>query len=467
MTDELLTIDHAFADLLLPNGLEADKLLLARLLSSHRLGHLCLKEDDLPDFMSIPVKKEDDRLYLLRNWKIEEQILRHLKRLLYAPPKALSHSVPELNSEQQAALQNALTLPLSIIAGGPGTGKTFTAMQIAKTYLALGKKQIILAAPTGKAATHLASKLGLSGMTLHALLSSGPKEEEWLRADLILIDESSMIDASLFARLLSIIETGTPLVLMGDPHQLPAVEGGSIFADFVSTSLIPQVHLSQSLRAEKRELLELAQTILAGNSVPVIELTDHELIWEKVKDFVPLPSTEEPDLDHIWKQLSLFRLLSALRKGPFGTEALNQMIYGRLLESAQKGDLLPIPILITQNDQTTGLCNGDVGLLLHKIGEPAPERVFFEDGRTFWRSELPRYEKAYVLSVHKSQGSEYEQVVVIVPEGAENFGRELLYTAVTRARKSASILSTKKRIDQMLSQVSGKISGLPAKLISC
>lgn len=435
----LLEVDLAYAALHASEEKEAAH--HAALIAMARRGHLAYTKEALESLSPILAALARDFGQLPKFAHLEKELLAHIKRLLSykekAPPTIDS---PWLTAEQKKAVENGLAKPLSLITGGPGTGKTFTAAEIAKAH----EGKVLLAAPTGKAARHLKSKIDAPATTLHSLL-----REKTLDADLVIVDESSMIPPNLFLRLFEAIQEGTTLILMGDVHQLPAVEGGSLFADLIDLSLIPTTRLTYCMRSDLKEILETASQILEGKppSIPLLKLgfednnldALYENLWSHTKDLFPKSWCEE---------INSFRILSTLRRGPLGVDALNQFFYEKFAPSATE-----VPILILQNDPKTGLCNGDVGVLLNE-----KEAFFPENGARFPASELPPYEYAYCLSVHKAQGSEYDHVLVLVPEGSEVFGREVLYTAVTRAKHKLEIDGAPTQIERALAQSSRKLS---------
>ncbi len=488
----LLTIDCAFAENATSVG---EAMLLAALFAFYRFGHLCLEinESDIAPSLKLLVSdaeewekeirlvkespfvlRENNRFYLPKIWQHEENFIKETKRLLKGSflPLSLKSSKEGLTDQQQQAIKNA-GHPLSLIAGGPGTGKSFTAIEIAKAFLENGKNAIFFAAPTGKAAANLEKRFPeIPTSTLHSLLGVLSQrhfqtEPPWIHVDLLLVDECSMIDPALFARLMKSIRQETRLVLMGDPHQLPAIEGGSFFADLLRSNAIPSTILTHPFRFERQELVDLSRAVLEVD-MSRISATDfppssnaEEWIWERVKSHFPKASSSPIEKA---EKVNNFRILTALRKGPFGVDALNQTLMSRFRSFSRFGEYLPIPILIGQNDVRTGLRNGDMGVLVHQIGSHENDYALFENGRRFLKGELPKFEYAYATSVHKSQGSEYEEVLVLLPEGSEVFGRELLYTAVTRAKSRVEIVGDSIRIKSMLGQGSGKISGVCDKL---
>ncbi|MBS0628355.1 MAG: exodeoxyribonuclease V subunit alpha, partial [Verrucomicrobia bacterium] len=443
-----------------------------------------LDETRLP---SSPLCLFENRLYLQKNWVLEKEFLNQIKRLqernpfLNLNPLEISSSC---NKEQALALQKALSSPISVISGGPGTGKTFTAIEIVRAFfkaLPEGEKDLVrvrLAAPTGKAAAllekNMMGKLGsLSGVTcgtLHSFLKVGFQQDTFKRsffADLLLIDESSMLDAKLFVRLLSSLQEGGRVVLMGDKDQLPPVESGGFFADLIDlaeTLNIPVTLLQKSVRVEKIELQNLAEIILKQDFEKIREREEvkivtsfkdksiKEVLEKECRTHFSFPYQESCNfLEHL-KGMEKFRILSPIRKGPFGVDALNQMILKAFIHNRLSEDKLICPILITENDATRSLMNGDTGILVAKISSlkkgifTAEDRAYFfskeqeDQTREFSATVLPLFTFAYCLSVHKSQGSEYESVLVMLPPGSEKFGKEVLYTAVTRAKKKVFLI---------------------------
>ena len=426
----LLAIDVAYAELQVQSGDEKELALHAALLAAAREGHLCLEKTIIDD-PALSALLPEGRHYLPKYAEVEDKIVAEVKRLLQLPPKDITSFA---KTKQERAIENALMHPLSLVTGGPGTGKTYTATQIVKAF----DTSTIVAAPTGKAAAHLIAKLKYpaKGGTLHSLLLG-----ETLDAKLVIVDECTMIDPFLFARLLSAIGPETSLVLIGDVHQLPAVEGGSVFADLIDSKKIPTTTLSKCFRSDRKEILDLATAILQGNveDMRTIDLgfsegnleKIYQKFWQYVKE----------------KDFSNFRILSTLRKGPLGVDALNRFLFEKLQPTAEE-----FPIMITRNDRRTGFSNGETGIL-------KGDTAIFGD-QQFHLHELPTYEYAYCLSVHKSQGSEYDDVLFLVPDGSENFGKEVLYTAVTRAKHSLAIDGNPEQIAAALRLSSRKISGI-------
>lgn len=555
----LLFIDLAIAKMLLKNHKSASEdaaAFLCKLVAAARQGHLCVKiegekifpassdllEDpkvaetleqmaergfkELPKellytanepFSLRPLYREGNHIYLQKNAFFENRFMYHLHRIcsykssgkLEAP--SLSS---QLNQKQKEAVEMALSSNISLITGGPGTGKTFTAAQIVKTYLHFQKKdpRIILAAPTGKAAAHLEKNVRkalptdarLRSGTLHMLLSIKSSEDMLktaapLHADLIVVDEASMIDARLFSYFLSSIEEGSRVVLMGDKDQLPPVDNGSLFADLVDLSLkgafIACAELKDCLRSDRRQILDFAAAVNAReldkiqeilkNEDPSLQRTTlfsgvkslkkaYEGLWQFAKPRFPDANAVSIDPSILLQKFDQFRILSCMRKGPVGVDAINSFFVEKYLSEVLVDEYLACPILISKNDYTLELFNGDVGVLLQRKKKSG--RMFDEEDMAYFYDKsstsvrkipalmLPSFEYAYCLSVHKSQGSEYDQVLILAPEGSGAFGKEVLYTAATRAKSSVFIDTEDDVLKKLIYRSSRKISGLHARL---
>ena len=461
--------------------------------------------------------------YLQRNWVYETEILKHLERLnthLPAIPLSFSNIDSRLNLAQKKGIENAMKYSLSLLTGGPGTGKTFTATELVKACLhcfPLDRQlRIILTAPTGKAVSQLEGNLkeGLSSQvsiragTLHALLGikSHLYEEEKvaaLFADLIIVDECSMIDAKIFSQLLACIPVGARLILIGDQDQLPPIEAGSIFADLLEADAFPSSHLTECLRSDRKEILTLSHHIKQGNADAAFQSLNHEGIavdssihwipleenkrvpvqvcgnlWEQYHDRFTAHCLQKPLPEQIFNSFGHFALLSSMRQGPLGVDAINRYFLYQSLKKVPQGSWWLAPFMITRNDYELGVYNGDLGVLVRKITDHFSLRQFDLDDYALLSDRkggfkqiaalnLPSFEYSYCLSVHKSQGSEYDEACILIPPGSESFGREVLYTAVTRARHKVTLMCHKEVFLKTMTSSSRKTSGLVSRLRSC
>ena len=382
-----------------------------------------------------------------------------------------SIQLPErLELEQASAIRHALSSPLSCIFGGPGTGKTYTAGIFLQCFLRAYPKnelpflRIALAGPTGKATANLEKsiqhalgkeyetfKKQIDVKTLHALLgmrrfTSKREVPTFLPYQLYIVDESSMVDVSLMAEFLAHVRTGAKVLFLGDPYQLPPVEPGEIFSDFVKKENVGG--LTKCLRTDLAVILQLASYVKEGNAEQTVELLvrgDSAATFHCIDNPQTLKKSFENEKERFSKiftkllaqkidpkqllvELNQFRLLSPLQDGPWGVKTLNRYFHHPLE-----------PVMISQNDYQLNLMNGEIGVLEKEAGY-----AFFlgkkeEEVRKVPAILLSTSERAYALSVHKSQGSEFDHVVLFLPPGSEVFGRKMLYTAITRARKKIEI----------------------------
>lgn len=478
-----------------------------------------------------PLCREGDHFYLQRYWIFETIFLKCLKKHLKTPPiltldaESIKQTLDRLCQEkvlldQQAqAIRQGCLNSLTLVAGGPGTGKTYTAGHLIKVFwqhLSEEQKkscQIVLAAPTGKAAANLQSSLSrvvvalngfppMQAQTLHSLLGIKQgfscQETKRLTADLIIVDESSMMDIRMMACLFESLKPGSRLVLLGDQHQLSSVEAGSVFVDLIQLQQtycdlnIPFVSLSICLRTELKSLIDFAQLINEGLAQEVLNDLDQPNHQGIKRLHLPLDkkAAQRQFLNHVSpyflslikaeqrpeQLLNLFqgiRLLSPIRKGPFGVEALNRLIWQKLCQNISINGWIAIPIIIVMNDYRQKLFNGETGVLIRRLPLQLigvedyalfPSRQ--EDGEVRRLSALilPKYEFAYCLSVHKSQGSEFDHVVLVLPEGSELFGREVFYTAITRARKSVEVYGSDAVILKTVLQQGVRLSGIEKRM---
>ena len=542
--DEGTYIDSVLVEQLLQDHPEIDEKvasLIYRLSAAAREGHLCLEytdadldslnfppslvthysADHLNDssFPTTPLCRFENLFYLQRYWVQETLFIKSLLRMIEFSPtlKIEAFKVQErlnvlqnekkLLPEQAQAILAASQQSLTIISGGPGTGKTYTAGLLFNILWSLvenpEKCQTAFAAPTGKAAANLSSSLAkafgkeVEVKTLHSLLGIGSymDEEVILSADLVLVDECSMIDANMMGRLLASIKPGARLILLGDKHQLPPVEAGSLFSDmmiYLEKIGRSATELKTCLRAELQEIIECADRINNGNSEGLIEMIQagkmahyplpvegslfpyQQKLFSRVESFFPILKPDHVSPSELLRLFDKFRLLSPLRKGPLGVDEINAYLFHQLMKKVPEGVEMIIPIMIAQNDKRLELSNGEVGILVsrkgHKgVGDYAlfPQKNSLESNpRQLPSLLLPRYEYAYCLSVHKSQGSEFERVLLVMPAGSERFGREVLYTAVTRARKALEIWANVETLTQTVSQQKTRMSGALSRFLN-
>lgn len=498
--------------------MESTPPLLPQLLNALYEGAISLKEPLMSQDgtnLTTPLVQDQERFYFRRYWQIETDVIQAVQKLARASPLlSCDHTIIKqhlhealttgtLEVQQASAISQAADQTLCWITGGPGTGKTHTAGQLIRfLYLACSQEarkhfRLILAAPTGKAATQLeASVLRAAGQlddfpkvqsqTLHRLLGlSGTVNTTPTRihADCILIDEASMIDAGLMAHLLSAIQPGTRVLFLGDADQLPAVDAGALFSDFLQANqgIGTRARLSKSRRIESPTLLRFARSVQMGDedeTLRVLHESDkgdvryipYRSVAEAQKEIVRhaealfmCPQEALTNASELASYLQRFRLLSPLREGELGFEALNLFLHQEHRKrSPQKAHL--IPLLITRNQVDLELWNGEMG-----VQTESAQCLFVQNGvlRSVPRFHLAGAAYGYCVSVHKSQGSEWDEVFLVLPEGSQRFGRQLLYTAATRAKKRLILLAREETIRKMVEHTDRRCSGIVQRLSQC
>jgi len=476
-----------------------------------------------------PYILEKGKLYTRRQLRRERDLLESFRLHLQGTPsflmgfsteerdKALAALDPDIrariSAETLQALENLSRYPLSIISGGPGTGKTTSLVYLLHILDQLekgrnGSFNIVLCAPTGRAAKRMEEALRVfkevEASTLHKLLglgrSAGPRwsKKHPLPADLVVVDEASMVDLGVMQSLLEALAPDTALLLIGDKDQLPSVESGALLGDMLQQHqqeghpLLGAVTLLEKVYRSDREILDLADAIRRGDSGLLDRLEDKGLhSGTHAVQLSPLPDSPEDlplslmegfrltgassafscrvedytqVLGEIDRWFELYRnqvLLSPLRKGLWGVESLNDRIRKRLYGDSRE-IFQGLPIMITRNDYELNLFNGDRGVLfcfqnLFYAFFPAGGGAY----QTVPLSYLKYWEVCYAQTIHKSQGSEYLRVTVLLPPGGERMMfRELLYTAVTRARKELSLLAHTDSLESCLKRGVLRESGL-------
>lgn len=425
---------------------------------------------------------------------------------LPAIPVDPGHLPPDLATEQQAAVSSVATRATTVLTGGPGTGKTHTiAGVLAAVQQATGNQmRIALAAPTGKAAARMTESLkavapqvgsNLEAVTIHRLLGFVPTNRQRFRHhagnplphDLVVIDEASMVSLGLMARLIEALPPTTRLLLVGDPDQLASVEAGSVLADVVrglgnSGQIVALTHdhrlgggrakLARAFRGGEPDAV-LAAIDAAGESVTLVETdeptaADLAAVIRHAGELRQAAMTGDPGA--VLALLGRSRLLCAHRSGPYGTHRWNRLIEQALSqqfpEIAHQPMYIGRPVLVTRNDYALGVFNGDTGVIIRgKDGQPV---AVFDTGSGHreispWR--LSDIQTMHAMTVHKAQGSQAEQVTVLVPPvDSRLLTRELLYTAVTRAQQHLTIIGNRSAVRKAVATPVLRSSGLARRL---
>lgn len=460
------------------------------------------------------------RLYLRRYWQLERDIARELALRSSTPPRMASDS-PGLeaslerlfpgadDSPQRGAARSSLQHSVSLLCGGPGTGKTTTVAAIVALLIeerlreAQAVPRVLLLAPTGKSAARLgeAVRQAKSGIatsievlaaipeqanTLQRALGMrregarfGRNADRPLEADVIVVDEASMVDLGLMRQLLSATPEDATLLIVGDPDQLTSVEAGSVLRDLVMASTQTAwkggvTQLTKTYRYdEKQPLGQLITAIRKGDGATVqrlLELDDaKDLVWVSSAG---LPAELDRAASHWSTALGTrdparhfdlrgrYVMLSPFRRGLVGTRRLGAAVVDRLYRSEGREPAVR-PIIIEENSHELKVYNGDFAMLVE--GEPSIATVQSdtEGFREIAEARLPRYSDAFALSVHKAQGSEFDEVLFVLPdEDAPTLSRELLYTAVSRARHAVRLVGPKEVVLAALGRSARRYSGL-------
>ena len=421
--------------------------------------------------------------YLRRLWEAESSACIRLAGLLAADTdrsRQAARAVDEIEArqgityapQQRQAVELAARCGVLILTGGPGTGKTTTVRGIVALFRRMGL-EIVLAAPTGRAAKRMSELTGMDAQTVHRLLGMSwndathqvtfqKTEKEPLEADAVIVDEMSMVDLALFSALLRALRPGTRLVLVGDADQLPSVGAGNVFSDLIRSGRVETVFLREVFRqAEQSAIIRNAHAVNLGQP-PQLTNDQGDFFFLCRRDaertlstVVELCRTRLPDHMHI--PAEQIQVLSPTRKGPSGTENLNRCLQAALNPPAadkreiqwgervfRTGDRIMqtknnYDVLWERPDGTvgTGMFNGDVGKIVEI--DPSGELlvVNFDDRiATYTLEMLNEVDLAYAMTVHKAQGSEYRCVVLAaMPAAPSLMVRGVLYTALTRARE--------------------------------
>jgi exodeoxyribonuclease V alpha subunit len=471
-----------------------------------------------------PLRLEGTALYLDRYWREERQVAADLLALRARPLADVDEArleagldrlfAGEDDARQRAAAETAVRRRFAVVAGGPGTGKTTTVARILALLLEQGGDPLVgLAAPTGKAAARLreavraeAARLdigadvrerlvAMDASTLHRLLGWRPGTHSRFRHhrgnrlphDVVIVDETSMVSLSRMGRLVEAVRPEARLILVGDPAQLASIEAGAVLGDIVAAP-DPAIVVLDHVYRYGSGIDTLAEAIRHGDADATIEALDG-VTW------IPVDAAGEADalepvragavacaravLDaaragrgrEAIDALGGFRLLCAHRRGPYGVSAWTARVEGWLADALDGFRIggewyVGRPLLVTENDYGLGLFNGDTGAVI-AAGDGRVSAAFERHGEvvTLSPTRLAAVDTVYAMTIHKSQGSQFGTAAVLLP-GPDSpiLTRELLYTAVTRARERLILVATEEAVRAAVARPVARASGLRERL---
>jgi exodeoxyribonuclease V alpha subunit len=417
---------------------------------------------------------EDEAIYAPPLHAAEVDAARRLRELAGPRPvpaaldQVMRRSGAQISADQRRAIETSFGHGLFVLTGGPGTGKTTTVRTLVEVHRHLGRR-IALCAPTGRAAKRLSDATSTEAVTIHRLLEYNPRARTFqrnasnpLQADIVLVDEASMLDLLLGAQLLEAIPNGCTLALVGDVDQLPPVGAGPLLRELLDSQSCPVIRLEQVFRqAQRSAIVRAAHAILHGEkptpTAPhelgdgdlfIVRATDPELVYRRL-----LEALERIAVSYCLDPKRDVQVLSPMRKGALGTERLNE-----LMQDAQNPGRPPTPeagphrlrvgdkVMQLRNDYEREVFNGDLG----EVVTANPEQISVEmSGRRvqYSREALDALALAYACTIHKVQGSEFPAVIIVLH--ATHFmllSRALVYTAITRARRLCVIIGEERAI---------------------
>ena len=466
---------------------EQDEAPIRRAIDALRAERRVVVEASMTDASQVVVygKQEHSR---------EVALATHLARLCQARSTLRLRPYQEderLHEDQRAAVNLVLTSTVSVLTGGPGCGKSHTVAAIAATVRAMGGR-VTLTAPTGKAAKRLSELTGLPAMTVHRMLAQRTEPEDGTlfrenpaEADLIVVDEASMLDLQLATRLTAAIPSGSHLLLVGDSDQLPSIGPGRVLADVLSVAEIPRVRLTHIFRQAQDSGIVRAAHHIRGGELPSLpggggfwfeELDDPSLVADRVihlaTEAIPRKQGIRPDQ---------VQVLCPMRKGATGTIELGRRLQERLNPPGDDVDehwygstvfRVGDRVMSIRNNYDKGIFNGEIATIAAIDPRDRLVAVQTDDTQTvqYAFDELDELTHAYAISVHRSQGSEYPFVVapIVAESGGIMLRRRLLYTLITRAKSWVVLVGGREALDLAVRRLGDRRNtALPHRLSGC
>lgn len=420
-------------------------------------------------------------IYLKRYHHCETRISWYLQRLLAAPKSVTFRDAADtvaqvvdelpitLAPAQLAAVQASARAKAMVITGGPGTGKTTIINAIIQIFATVGAR-ILLAAPTGRAAKRMAEATGRDARTIHRLLEYSPQDDKFTRNEdcplacgLLVIDEASMIDTTLFYHLLKAIPLGATVILVGDAHQLPSVGPGNVLGDVIASGVVPVAELNEIFRQSSESEIICNAHLIHRGQMPVLERSS-----DRLSDFYFIASNDPEESAQLIVDLIKFhiprrfgldpvndvQLLTPMHKGAVGAENMNSRLqealnpHGLQVKRGERAFRLHDKVMQVRNNYDKDIYNGDIGHIASIDPKTKKLWVDFDFARLPYEfDELDELVPAYAISIHKSQGSEYPAVVIpLMMQHYIMLQRNLIYTAVTRGKKLVVLVGEQKAL---------------------
>ena len=445
--------------------------------------------------VDLMIVNKEDRYYLKDMWEAETLIVKRFRLLAHKEDedfKNLEDKLTEMesvfgisyNEEQRRAILDSIRKNFLIITGGPGTGKTTIMKGIIELYKEVHKlsyeklaERVQLLAPTGRAAKRMSDATLMPASTIHRFLKWQKETNKFQvneyhksKAEVVILDESSMVDTLLMASLLRGISANCNVIMVGDSYQLPSVGPGQVLHDLISSSKLPVVELKELYRQGKdSNILTLAYDVRKGEVVDDVFNKEEDLTFIECSDDDVISNLM--DVSSTFKDLSYknFQILAPMYKTKCGIDMINQrlqVIFNP--KDKSKKELVVGDVIFREGDKVIELTNmpdeniynGDIGIISQIVTQPAKKITIDFDGNevTFTAANFNKFRLAYAISIHKAQGSEFDVVVMPIVQGYRKMlYRKLVYTGITRSKKMLYLIGDKNALRQAVNNTSSDI----------